>query len=78
MQAGKFLIMSTQVTHEGSDMSVYQVGKELKEHFPVVESYDMTLEATVTKMMWALARTKDRETFEKLFYQTINHDILFL
>lgn len=78
MKAGKFLVMATQVTHEGSDMSVYQVGKELKEHFPVFESYDMTLEATVTKMMWALAQTRDREAFEKLFYQTINHDILFI
>ena len=78
MKAGKFLVMATQVTHEGSDMSVYQVGKELKEHFPVFESYDMTLEATVTKMMWALAQTKEREAFEKLFYQTINHDILFI
>ena len=78
MKAGKFLVMATQVTHEGSDMSVYQVGKELKEHFPVFESYDMTLEATVTKMMWALAKTTERETFKKLFYQTINHDLLFL
>ena len=77
MKAGKFLVMATQVTHEGSDMSVYQVGKELKERFPVFESYDMTLEATVTKMMWALAKTKEQEAFEKLFYQTINHDILF-
>ena len=41
------------------------------------QSYDMTLEATVTKMMWALAQTKEQEVFEKLFYQTINHDILF-
>ena len=77
MKAGKFLVMATQVTHEGSDMSVYQVGKELKEHFTIFESYDMTLEATVTKMMWALAQTKEQEVFEKLFYQTINHDILF-
>ena len=52
--------------------------KELKEHFPVIESYDMTLEATVTKMMWAMAHTKNAEEFKQLFYQTINHDILFV
>ena len=46
--------MATQVTHEGSDMEVYQVGKVIKERFPVLESYDMTLEASVTKMMWAV------------------------
>lgn len=77
-EAGKYLVMATQVTHEGSDMSVYQVGKEIKEQFPVFESYDMTLEATVTKMMWALTQTSDYESFGELFYQTINHDILYL
>ena len=30
--AGKIIVMATQVTHEGSDMTIYQVGKELKEH----------------------------------------------
>ena len=70
--------MATQVTHEGSDMTIYQVGKELKEHFPVIESYDMTLEATVTKMMWAMAQTNHAEEFKQFFYQTINHDILFV
>ena len=44
--------MSTQVTHEGSDMGIYKVGKTIKENFEILESYDMTLEATVTKMMW--------------------------
>ena len=76
--AGKIIVMATQVTHEGSDMTIYQVGKELKEHFPVIESYDMTLEATVTKMMWAMAQTNHAEEFKQFFYQTINHDILFV
>lgn len=78
IKAGKIIVMATQVTHEGSDMTIYQVGKELKERFPVFESYDMTLEATVTKMMWAMAHTDHTESFGKLFYQTINHDILFV
>ena len=76
--AGKFIVMATQVTHEGSDMTIYQVGKQIKEKFPVFESYDMTLEATVTKMMWAMGQTKDREIFEELFYRTINHDLMFV
>ena len=60
------------------DMEVYQVGKVIKERFPVLESYDMTLEASVTKMMWALGQTRDMEKFKELFYTTINHDLLFL
>ena len=78
IEAGKPVCMATQVTHEGSDMEVYQVGKVIKERFPVLESYDMTLEASVTKMMWALGQTWDMEKFKELFYTTINHDLLFL
>lgn len=78
MTAGKLVCMATQVTHEGSDMDVYQVGKVIKERFPVLESYDMTLEASVTKMMWALGQTKDTEKCRELFYSTINHDLLFV
>ena len=54
VEKGKIVIMATQVTHEGSDMSVYQVGKMIKREFSLLESYDMTLEATVAKTMWAL------------------------
>lgn len=74
--AGKLVMMATQVTHEGSDMEVYQVGKAIKEEFHLMETYDMTLEATVTKVMWALGQTKEPERFRRLFYETINHDIL--
>lgn len=76
--AGKMVCMATQVTHEGSDMSVYQVGKVIKERFPVLESYDMTLEACVTKMMWVLGQSRERETQKELFYRTVNHDLLFI
>ncbi len=74
---GKIIVMATQVTHEGSDMSVYQVGKVMKDEFNLIEAYDMTLEATVTKMMWALALCKDYDSFRTLFYRTVNHDMLF-
>ncbi|MCI8286159.1 MAG: asparaginase [Lachnospiraceae bacterium] len=74
--AGKFVMMATQVTHEGSDMEVYQVGKVIKEAFGLMEAYDMTLEATVTKAMWALGQTRETEAFRRLFYRTVNHDIL--
>lgn len=73
---GKMVMMATQVTHEGSDMEVYQVGKVIKEKFHLMEAYDMTLEATVTKVMWVLGQTKEPEEFRRLFYRTVNHDIL--
>ena len=77
VEKGKIVIMATQVTHEGSDMSVYQVGKMIKREFSLLESYDMTLEATVAKTMWALQESIDPEGFREKFYKKINHDIMF-
>ncbi len=74
---GRPVIMATQVTHEGSDMGIYQVGQKIKQACPVVESYDMTLEAVAAKTMWALGESHDIETFARCFYKTINHDLLF-
>lgn len=76
--AGKLVMMATQVTHEGSDMEVYRVGKVIKEEFRLMEAYDMTLEATVTKVMWALGQTGNLKEFRRLFYRTVNHDILLI
>ena len=73
---GKKVIMATQVTHEGSDMGIYQVGKSVKDRFPIIEAFDMTLEATVTKVMWLLENDLSGEEFKREFYRTINHDIL--
>ena len=77
ISSGKIVIMATQVTHEGSDMEIYQVGKVMKDQFNLIESYDMTLEATVAKTMWALGQAGDVAAFQELFYKTINHDLLF-
>lgn len=74
---GKVVVMTTQVTQEGSNMSVYEVGQKAKKDFGLIESYDMTLEATVTKLMWILGQTKDPEQVKELFYKTVNHDILW-
>lgn len=74
---GKTVVMTTQVTNEGSNMSVYEVGRTIKQEFGLLESYDMTLEATVTKLMWILGQTRDAKEVRRLFYQTINRDILW-
>ena len=53
----KILILTTQVTYEGSDVGIYEVGKRVKNRFRFLEAHDMTIEAVVTKVMWLLART---------------------
>ena len=74
---GKVIVMTTQVTQEGSNMSVYEVGQKIKNAFGLIESYDMTLEATVTKLMWILGQTREPDRIRELFYRTVNHDILW-
>lgn len=75
---GKFAVMTTQVAKEGSDMTVYQVGKQAKMDLNMIEAYDMTLESAVAKLMWLMSMPhNDEEQIRNDFYRCINHDILF-
>ena len=58
-------------------MTVYKVGKSLKEKYGFIESYDMTLEAVVAKLMWILAITKAPSKVKKMFYRNVADDILY-
>ncbi len=71
---GRLVVFTTQVPHEGSDLSVYAVGSEAKRIDGVVETSNMTPEAAVTKLMWVLAQTQDRDEAEKLFLTPICSD----
>ena len=51
----KVLVITTQVQNEGSDTDIYEVGVKLKK-YKYLEAADMTLEATLTKLMWVLAK----------------------
>lgn len=73
---GKIVVIATQVMLEGSDLSVYEVGLKTLQNYPVLQAYDMTVEAAVTKLMWILAVTKDFEQVRELFYTAVNEDIL--
>ena len=74
--AGKFIVVTTQVQNEGSDLSVYSVGHGLKQNPLVLEGYDMTSESLYAKMMWILGQTKEPKEVAKLFYTPVAHDIL--
>ena len=77
LAAGKTVVLTTQVQNEGSDLTVYLVGHRLKDSLGVLEAYDMTTEAVYAKLMWILARTRDREEIERLFYTPVAKDILW-
>ena len=74
--SGRPFVMMTQVPYEGSDMDIYQVGKQVKERYPVIEAYNMTLEAAVTKLMWILGQTQDPEKIRELFYRPVQNDLI--
>ena len=74
--AGKFIVVTTQVQNEGSDLSVYSVGHGLKQNPLVLEGYDMTSESLYAKMMWILGQTREPKEVSKLFYTPVAHDIL--
>ena len=72
----KMVVVATQVVHEGSDMMVYQVGKRVKQDLQLLETYDMTLEAAVSKAMWILASQHiEIEDRKEAFYTPVNHDL---
>ena len=74
--AGKPIVITTQVPHEGSDLAVYEVGRAAKALPGVLEAHDMTPEATAVKLMWVLGQTTDRAEAEKLFLTPVQWDIL--
>ena len=49
------------------DAASYEVGQKIKNAFGLIESYDMTLEATVAKTMWALGQTEDPVQVRDIF-----------
>ena len=76
LDAGKTVVMTTQVENEGSDLAVYHVGSSIKRDLPILEAYDMTTEAVVAKLMWILGQTTDRNWVQELFYTPVAADIL--
>ena len=70
----KVLVITTQVQNEGSDTDIYEVGVKLKK-YKYLEAGDMTLEATLTKLMWMLAN-KERtwDYIEKSFNNAVSFD----
>lgn len=73
--AGKMIVVSTQVEREGVSLNSYEVGRKLLHFGTIAETGCMTQEAATVKLMWALGQTKNQQECKKLFLTPIQYDI---
>ena len=55
---GMVIAVGSQCLYEGSDFTVYEVGRQVLA-YGVIETGNMTSEAAVTKLMWTLGQYED-------------------
>lgn len=63
---GISVVVCSQCLYENSDFTIYETGQKALKH-GVIQGYDMTSEACVTKLMCALGKTTDQEEVKKMF-----------
>ena len=66
VESGISVVVTTQCLYDASDLRVYQVGSRLLP-IGVIQGRDMTTEAAMTKLMWALGQGMKREEIADLF-----------
>ena len=66
IDSGISIVACSQCLYEPSDFSVYEVGRKLLD-CGIIPGQDMTTEAAVTKLMWALGQTDDQAEIRRIF-----------
>ena len=68
------VVVCSQCLYEASNFNIYQVGKKALS-VGVIEAYDMTTEAAITKLMWALGQTDKIDKIKEIFEQNLAGEI---
>ena len=71
---GISVVVTTQCLYDSSDLQVYQVGKKLLD-LGVIQGRDMTSEAAMTKLMWALGQGMNQKQIRSLFGRSLAGEI---
>ena len=74
VDSGISVVVTTQCLYDSADLQVYQVGQQLLE-LGVIQARDMTSEAAMTKLMWALGQGMDQKQITDLFAQNLAGEI---
>lgn len=74
VEDGVSVVVTTQCLYDSADLEVYQVGTKLLE-LGVIQGRDMTSEAAMTKLMWAIGQGLEPEQIRELFARNLAGEI---
>ena len=74
VEDGISVVVTTQCLYDSADLRVYQVGTKLLE-LGVIQGRDMTSEAAMTKLMWAIGQGMKPEEIKELFSRNLAGEV---
>lgn len=74
VEDGISVVVTTQCLYDSANLEVYQVGSKLLE-LGVIQGRDMTSEAAMTKLMWAIGQGMSQEEISNLFQKNLAGEV---
>jgi len=74
VEDGISVVVTTQCLYDSANLEVYQVGNRLLE-LGVIQGRDMTTEAAMTKLMWAIGQGMNQAEIGELFRKNLSGEV---